>query len=154
MLKIINEPNIILHTRSVAIKMADIVSGKFNNLIAEMTETMIKSNGVGLAAPQVGKNIRLIIVATDPEKADNLGIKAFFNPVITFKSKEKKILSEGCLSVPGQYGLVKRIAKIRIKAIDQKGQELTFKAKGLLSQIFQHEIDHLNGELYIEKTEK
>jgi len=153
MFKIVTEPNLILHKKSLAVSIGDIKAGKFNGLIDNMVKTMIKSDGVGLAAPQIGKSMHLAIVSMNPERRDSLQPKAFFNPTITFESKEKKVLHEGCLSVPKQYGLIKRAAKIRVKAIDQNGDEVKIKAKGLLAQIFQHEIDHLNGQLYIEKVE-
>ncbi|HMB25839.1 MAG TPA: peptide deformylase, partial [Patescibacteria group bacterium] len=123
-------------------KLADPAMQKF---IDEMKETMVKKDGVGLAGPQVGVTKRLIIVNTKN------GTKCFINPEIVKKSWKKEAGEEGCLSVPGVYGSVKRSVRVVIHAYDRNGEKIKLETKGLLARIFQHEIDHLNGVLFIDK---
>ncbi|MFA7209191.1 MAG: peptide deformylase [Parcubacteria group bacterium] len=118
------------------------------NLITDMLETMEINSGVGLAAPQVGKSVRLCVIRVDDETY------ILINPRITFKSYLKEVWEEGCLSFPGKFIPVKRHKKVRVKALDENGEEITIKAEGLLSRALQHEIDHLDGKLYIEKEAK
>jgi len=147
-LDVIKNPNSILRKVSEPISEADLLSAKTQSLIDNMIETMKVENGVGLAAPQVGEHLRIIIAET------NEGPRAFINPKII--SKSEKIVSgeEGCLSVPGVYGIVKRHKKVKIKAKNRQGEPVRMSAGGLLSVIFQHEIDHLDGILFIDKAEK
>ncbi len=117
-------------------------------LILDMFETMEKNNGVGLAAPQVGKSLRLCVIKLDGKSY------VLINPVFKSKSWKKIIGEEGCLSLPGQYMQVKRSQKVKVRALDRKGREIIVQAQNLLARIFQHEIDHLNGTLIIEKIVK
>jgi peptide deformylase len=144
MFKIITNPNPILRKKSQPIK--DVLDVELQKMLPEMVETMIKKDGVGLAAPQIGKNIRLVTVRF---KNDNL---ILFNPVIVKKSLFKEWDEEGCLSVPGVFGDVKRHKKIAIKYLDQNNLEQQLNAEGLLARIIQHEIDHLDGILFIDKA--
>lgn len=144
MLKIVIHPNSILRKKSEKIK--DPLSLDIQKLIPEMIKTMIAKDGVGLAAPQIGKNIRMIIVRY---KDNNLVI---INPKIIKKSLLKEWDEEGCLSVPGIFGDVKRCKKITIKYLDELGKEKKLSAEGLLARIIQHEIDHLDGILFIDKA--
>lgn len=112
-----------------------------------MIET-VNGRGIGLAAPQVGTNKRIIIVQTKN------GPTAFINPKIFSTSLFKNSGEEGCLSVPGVWGVVKRFKKVKIKALNRQGEKIIIKADGLESRIFQHEIDHLDGLLFIDKVEK
>ena len=113
-----------------------------------MVLTMKKAPGVGLAAPQIGKSIRLIIVDHTPEPF------VLINPKIKKHSLRRDTLEEGCLSVPGKYGLIKRYKSVQVKAQTLDGKPFELEAKGFLAEIFQHEIDHLNGTLYIDKALK
>jgi peptide deformylase len=144
MLKIITNPNPILRQKSQPIK--DITAKELQALIPEMAETMIKKDGVGLAAPQIGQNIRLIVIRY---KDDNL---AMINPKIIKKSFLKEWDEEGCLSVPNIFGDVKRCKKITIKYLDTSGQEQKLIGEGFLARVVQHEVDHLDGVLFIDKA--
>ncbi len=120
-----------------------------------MVETMSAANGVGLAAPQIGQNIRLIVInqlAVDSPNFKKKSDLVLANPAITKKSWRREWLREGCLSVPGSQGEVERYTKISVKALDLSGKIINFEASGLLAEIVQHEIDHLNGALYIDKA--
>jgi peptide deformylase len=110
----------------------------------DMAETMIADQGIGLAAPQIGKNIRLIIVNT------NDGPIAMFNPVLLKKSLLKEWGEEGCLSIPKVFGDVKRHKSVRCQFITPEGKERTIDASGLMARVIQHEIDHLDGILFID----
>ena len=116
-------------------------------LIEDMYETMHHADGVGLAAPQIGKNIRLIVVR---HKDVDLVI---INPKISRKSLAKEWDEEGCLSVPGKYGQVKRHKKIYVNYLDQNGDKKKIIAEGFLARIIQHENDHLNGILFIDRAQ-
>lgn len=118
------------------------------NLVKDMTETMYTASGVGLAAPQVGVAKRIIII-DDEEK----GAIALINPEIIEKEGEM-ISEEGCLSLPELYAQVKRFARIKVEGWDLNGEKITIEAKDLLARVIQHEIDHLNGILFIDKIGK
>jgi len=128
-------------------------------LIKQMREVMKIAQGVGLSANQLGLNLR-VFVAQLPEEAINVNQRneykpafyAIFNPQIIKFSKEKMIMEEGCLSVPGIAGLVERPEKITLIGQDKNGKKIKIKAWGLLARIFQHEVDHLNGILFIDKA--
>lgn len=145
-LPIITYPHPVLTEKTELIK--DVKKASIKKLIANMLETMEANNGVGLAAPQVGKSVRLCVIRVD----DITYI--LINPKITYKSWRKEIAEEGCLSFPGKFIPVKRYKKVRVKALDEKGNEVIIKAEGLLGRALQHEIDHLDGKLYIEKEVK
>lgn len=115
-------------------------------LISDMLETMVKNNGVGLAAPQVGKSLRLCVIQVDDETY------VLINPRITYKSYLKETCQEGCLSFPGKFLPIQRHKKVRVKALNEHGEEVTVKAQGLLSRALQHEIDHLDGKVFIERV--
>jgi len=113
-----------------------------------MIEACREANGIGLAAPQIGKSIRLCII-----NLENVGLEPFalINPKIVKKSWKKNEMEEGCLSIPGVFGIVKRPAKIKVKAQNLNGEEKTFDADGLLARVIQHEVDHLDGILFTSK---
>ncbi len=119
------------------------------DLAERMGLAMAEFKGVGLAAPQINQAIRLIVV-TDEKK----GFIPMINPSVTFSSKEKVASEEGCLSIPNVYGIVKRAAKIRYSYQDLAGNIIKAKAKGLTAIIIQHECDHIDGILFIDKAEK
>ena len=125
--------------------------GEIDEILKKIKETMVKANGVGLAANQIGLDMQ-VFIARIPEEIIDWNFYVIFNPKITEFSKEKNIDEEGCLSVPGIYGSVERFSKIIIAGQDKNGKKIKFKADGLLSRIFQHEIDHLNGILFIDKA--
>lgn len=146
-LKILTIPEPSLRQKSAAIKPAEIL--KLKPLILNMIETMYAADGVGLAAAQIGKNIRLAIVGKEgaPDKKGWVLI----NPKIIKHSWKRIKDEEGCLSVPGVRKEVARFAKITIKALDAKGQPLNFQAENLFARVIQHEIDHLDGILIVDK---
>ena len=123
------------------------VNKKLRALIDDMAETMYKTEGVGLAAPQVAVSKRIIVV----DDQVGSGLIVLINPEITH-AEGSQVGPEGCLSVPGHYGDVERFNKITVKGIDPHNKKVTIKAEGFLARIFQHEIDHLEGHLFIEKA--
>lgn len=114
-------------------------------LIFDMLETMEKNNGMGLAAPQVGKSVRLCVIKFDRKTY------VLINPKIKSKSIRCEIMEEGCLSFPGQFLSIKRPKKVKVTAFDKNGEKIQIQAEGILARAFQHEIDHLDGILFIEK---
>ena len=112
-----------------------------------MFETMHSVGGVGLAAPQIGIPLRVIVISI-PEGEDI----ALINPKLV-RRKGERLINEGCLSVPGYVGEIKRAESVTVKGRNQNGKEIQIKADGLLAQALQHEIDHLNGVLYVDCLE-
>ncbi len=145
-LKIITNPDPILRKKSAEISQKDISSQKIKELFSDMGKTMLESDGVGLAAPQIGKNIRLCVINTKNE------LKCLINPRITKKSWAREWGEEGCLSIPNVFGKVKRHKKIACQYIDLDGKQAKLSADGLLARVIQHEIDHLDGVLFIDKA--
>jgi len=124
------------------------IDGSIKKLIRDMIETMHSEPGrVGLAAPQIGVPLRVIVIGI-PEEEDI----AIINPEIV-RSRGERSIDEGCLSVPGYFGQIKRAESVTVKGRDQDGKEIRIKAEGLLAQVLEHEIDHLNGVLYLEHLE-
>src|SRR5690606_36333599 len=130
---------------------------EFKNYIQEMFATLNKTkDGVALAAPQIGISYRIFVVSgkvinpDDEKKAPN-GL-VFINPKIIKLSRKKLELEEGCLSVENVYGLIKRSEKTSIEAYDENGNKISWNGSGLMSQIFQHEIDHLDGILFVDSA--
>jgi peptide deformylase len=129
-------------------KSVEKIDEKVKSLIKDMIDTMEKEGGVGLAAPQIGVSRRVIVVNMSDE------IKAFINPEMKILGKEKIDSEEGCLSV---YSIrdfsVQRFKKVEVKAKDLNGKDVVFVAEDLVARIFQHEIDHLNGIIYIDRLD-
>lgn len=128
-------------------KPVEEVNEKIRILAQDMIETMHKFNGVGLAAVQVGILKRIVVIHTDYEKEEPI---ILINPEI-IKQKGAQTVEEGCLSFPNKFAKVVRPEEIVIKALDENGKEIEIKGKGLLAQAISHEIDHLNGEVFIDK---
>jgi peptide deformylase len=153
LLEIITLPNPIL--RRKARKVTEF--GKdFRLLVDDMVETMREAPGVGLAAPQVAISLRLIVVEYGDDENETIPKKLFVlaNPEIVEKSEEMVFGIEGCLSVPGLIGEVERHESITVKGQNRHGQTAKIKANGWLARIFQHEIDHLEGIVYTDLTDK
>ncbi len=123
------------------------INDDIRRLVEDMFETMYAANGVGLAAPQVGKNIRLAIIDTGDDPL------VFINPEI-IKSSGKETCDEGCLSLPGLSEKVQRAARVVARATDLDGQDFEIEAEGLLARAIQHELDHLDGVLFIDRISK
>jgi len=143
MLDIIKYPDKIL--RKKVKRVSNISSDEIQNLIAEMKETMIASDGLGLAANQVNKDLKILVVNTKD------GAKAFINPFIYWKSFKKCVAEEGCLSFPNIFGTVRRPERTRLFYSDEQGKLRHLASEGLIARVLQHEIDHLNGVLFIDK---
>lgn len=143
---VLTHPNTILREKSRDVLVSEIQSDEMQTLVDDMKQTMIDDNGVGLAAPQIGEHLRLIVCESKK------GVTAYFNPVIVERSDRMTNSEEGCLSIPDVYGVVTRHKTVTVKALDRQGKEMTIKAKGLPSIVFQHEIDHLNGVLFIDRA--
>lgn len=114
-------------------------------LVRDLGDTMTAASGIGLAAVQIGIPLRVLVMAT------SRGPRAFINPTIVKSSRKTVTGEEGCLSIPGLFGIVPRSKDIEVEALDPRGAHFTYKAKGLQSRILQHEIDHLNGILFIDR---
>lgn len=127
----------------------DTVDDALRTLIDDMLETMYAERGIGLAAPQVGVGRRVLVldVADDGAEARPM---AFINPEIVWQSAEEVAAEEGCLSVPGQYSEVIRPERIRVRYLDRDGRESEIEADGLLARCLQHEMDHLDGTLFVD----
>ncbi|MGB9639508.1 MAG: peptide deformylase [Anaerolineales bacterium] len=151
--EIITHPNSIL--RRKAHKVSDF-GKELQTLIDDMVETMRAEPGVGLAAPQVAVSLRLIVVEFGDEEDETVPPKLYIvaNPEITHLSEEMVKGVEGCLSIPGFAGEVNRAVEIVVRGQNRNGKPIRIKAKGWLARIFQHEIDHLNGVLFIDRAEK
>lgn len=131
---------------------AKVVNGVTDDLkpfILDMFDTMFAENGVGLAAPQVGTSRRILVLAVPVKKHQRVDM-TIINPEIV-SAKGWEIGEEGCLSVPGIYDEVKRAYEIEIKGLDESGRPLALKAEGYLARAIQHEIDHLNGVLFVDR---
>ncbi|MBI2355759.1 MAG: peptide deformylase [Candidatus Doudnabacteria bacterium] len=144
-LEIVTVPNPILEQKTKPVEKLD---RTILNLAKNMVETCRNAQGIGLAAPQVGKSIRLCII-----NLEHMGIPPFVlvNPKITNRSWKKVEMEEGCLSIPGIYGIVKRPERIKVKALNLEGKENELEADGLLARVIQHEVDHLDGILITSK---
>ena len=151
--EIVTLPQAIL--RHKARKVSDFGPG-FQTLVEDMIETMRQAPGVGLAAPQVGESTRLIVVEYGDEENEETPPKLYVlaNPEITRSSEDTVLGTEGCLSIPGIQGDVERLAAGTVKGLNRHGRPMTVKAKGWLARIFQHEIDHLDGVLFVDRAEK
>lgn len=125
----------------------DVIDDRIKALADDMFDTMHKFDGLGLAAVQVGILKRLIVIDLYDEETKF----ALVNPEIVWHSEETEEFDEGCLSFPNQFGKVVRFSKVKVKAQDLDGKNVTLEAEGLLAQALQHEIDHLNGEVFKDK---
>ncbi len=168
LLKIITNPNPILREKAREITKEELESEKIQKLILDMGETMKKANGIGLAAPQINESLQIICIdirECDPNgsirkkispslthtSAGGKEISVLINPRITWSSIVKNIMEEGCLSIPGINKNVKRPKNVRVKCLNAKGEKIKFKATELFARVLQHEIDHLEGILFIDR---
>ena len=142
------EDNPILRKKSVAIRKFDAGLKKFAK---EMRKAMLKKDGLGLAAPQVGVNERMVVV-TIGYKTNNAIVTVMVNPVITEFSDETCVEEEGCLSLPGIYKKVERPRGVTVKFFDVDGGEQTLRLKDLDARVVQHEVDHLDGVLFVDRV--
>jgi peptide deformylase len=145
-LPLVTIPTPSLRVRSTEVDPAQIGTPEFQAFLDTLIATMHVADGVGIASPQVGRNERIFIVN------ERFGAKAYINPEITLLTEADVDSEEGCLSVPKTWGMVKRAKKIHLKALDRHGRRIEFDAKGFPAIVYQHEFDHLEGILFIDKA--
>ena len=145
-LPILIAPNQILKARALPVKPAD--SDLVRDLIPRMFATMYEAPGIGLAAPQVSQSLRLIVIDLAPN--DKRQPYSLINPEIVAASEELATREEGCLSLPGQYAEITRPARVKVRYLDEAGAKREIQADGLLAACLQHEIDHLDGVLFVD----
>lgn len=139
--------NPILRKKSISIKKID---AKLKKLVKDMSDTLSKAKGIGLAAPQVGKNIRVIVALLNVNTPQQTLVE-MVNPDIEKRSEAKETAEEGCLSLPGIYGNVERSKSITVRFQTLKNQKLTLHLEGLNARIVQHEVDHIDGILIVDR---
>lgn len=154
LLKIITEPNETLHEVSEYVHISEIKTPRFQKFIDDMIETMYKKDGVGLAAPQVNISKQITVITKEYSSFEKNNELVLINPKWEKMSRWQAWDEEGCLSVPGIWGKVKRYKKIKVKALNRYGESIEFIAEGFFARIIQHEVDHLNGILFIEKAKQ
>lgn len=128
-------------------KPVAVVDDRIRQLVRDMAETMYAAPGIGLAATQVDVHERVVVIDLSE---DGKKLRVFINPEILWSSEECKTYEEGCLSVPGVYDEVERPARVKVRALDEHGNAFELDADGLLAVCIQHEIDHLNGKMFVE----
>jgi len=143
LLPILRYPDPRLHTRARPVAVVD---EAIRQLIKDMAETMYEAPGIGLAATQVDVHLRVVIIDISEDRSD---LRAFINPEILARSGEQTC-EEGCLSVPGIYDKVTRAERVRVRALDARGEPFELEAEGLLAVCVQHELDHLEGKVFVE----
>ena len=148
--KILIEPEPLLRKKCDPIEKVD---DDLRKLMNDMLETMYHAPGIGLAAIQIGILKRVVVIDITKEEGKKNPL-FFVNPEIVFKSKETSVYEEGCLSLPGQYAEIERPAECLVKYLDYSGKTQELKTDGLLSTCIQHEVDHLNGVLFIDYLSK
>jgi len=148
LLPILTLPNPQLRQRSADVDPKYLKTPEFQVWLDDLIETMWKADGVGIAAPQVGSPIR-VFVAVDGKTPH-----VVVNPVMTGKSWRMEDGEEGCLSVPGKYGIVRRYRTFKIKCLDRNGEKVAHEPTGFFARVLQHELDHLDGVLFIDRAKK
>lgn len=159
---VLQDPNPILHKITLPITQG-FRSNSLKKLITNMKDALKSEDGLGLAAPQIGESLNIFVIPKNMApivKTPMIPISlikplkptVFINPKITFASKSKETMDEGCLSVKGIFHPISRSYKVKLKALDDKGRKFTVSAEGLLARVFQHETDHLNGILFLERV--
>ncbi len=150
LLKILTYPDPRLRKRSVQVERID---KEIEKLLDDMIETMYKAPGVGLAAPQVGINLRVIVIDVSVKQEGTPGLIQLINPEIV-SSEAKQVEEEGCLSITGFSSEVRRKATVKVQGLDRSGKLIEIEGSGLLARAFQHEIDHIDGILYIDRLSR
>ena len=154
-LKLYEYPEPILKQKAQKVEKVD---AEIQKLLDDMLETMYASAGLGLAAPQIGVSKRIVVIDVEQEDDDN-GVKSgnplcLVNPEIIWRSEDKVCGEEGCLSVPKQRAEVERNAEVKVRYLDYEGNEQEIFGDGLLAVCLQHELDHLDGLLYIDRISR
>ena len=146
----------VLRQQAREIPGAEVTSPPLQRLAADMVETMIDYEGIGLAAPQVFQSLRLIVLGmpdVDPDEEGVIPLTVLFNPEFTAMSDERVDGWEGCLSIPDVRGVVPRSAAVNVKGLDAQGQPVELSAEGFFARVLQHEIDHLDGVIFLDRME-
>lgn len=143
LLPILRYPDERLHTKAKPVQQVD---DTIRKLVADMAETMYEAPGIGLAATQVNVHLRVVVIDTSEDKSKLL---VLINPQILKRSGEQSC-EEGCLSVPGIYETVTRAEQVTVRALNEKGEAFELEAEGLLAVCIQHELDHLDGKVFVE----
>ncbi len=146
LLSILEAPHPILKTRAALVTDIDV---SVRRLMDDMLETMYRAPGIGLAAPQVGVTKRIIVVDLAKEGEERRPMR-IVNPEITWRSEESEVAEEGCLSLPEQFAEVRRPKAVRMRYLDEVGGEREVEAEGLFARCLQHEVDHLDGVLFVD----
>jgi peptide deformylase len=151
--QIVYTPDPVLRRKAHKVTVFD---KEFKTLVGDMVETLREAPGVGLAAPQIGLSMRLIVVEYGDDEDDTVPKKLYVvaNPEFIHQSEEKVDGVEACLSVPGLCGTVERHEEVVVKGFNKNGQPVKIKAKGWLARVFQHEIDHLDGVLFTDRAKR
>ena len=159
MVKIVQREDPVLRQVATPVLLKDIGSKTIKRIIKDMVVAVTsQDDGIAIAAPQIGVSLRIFVVSkrlfevTESKLAGPPRDLVFINPEITKRSREQKEMEEGCLSVRYLYGKVRRSAKATISAYDETGKKITIGASGLLAQVFQHEVDHLDGKLFTDRA--
>jgi peptide deformylase len=153
-LKVARMGHPILRTKCETIDPDKITGPEVQSLIRDLFETMIEYNGVGLAAPQVHQPVRLVIAGGEVDEEGQNKFRILINPEITVMDENDRLgMYEGCLSLPGLRGWVERPASIKVVAWNEKGEKLDFALEGFPAVVVQHECDHLDGILYVDRIE-
>ena len=163
-LQIVQAGDPVLRKQSRLLTKSEITSPQIQQLIELMRDTMREAPGVGLAAPQIGVSLQIAVIEDQPgylahHSADELAetqrsvvpFHVIINPKLTILGKSSAQFFEGCLSVSGYQAIVDRALNVRVECLNERGEEITIKAQGWYARILQHEIDHLNGTLYIDR---
>lgn len=164
MKEIVQKENPVLREKAKTVPLELIESDKIKTVIKNMREALqSQEDGVAIAAPQIGESLRIFVVSgrvyhimkkdSDETKDIKYPDEIYINPEITKISRRKHKVEEGCLSVRWLYGKVKRAEKVTVEAFDENGKKISRGGSGLMAQIFQHEVDHLDGVLFIDKAE-
>ena len=143
LLPILRYPDPRLHTKALPVTVMD---DTIRRLVADMAETMYEAPGIGLAATQVDVHKRVVVIDVSEDRS---ALMAFINPEIIERDGEQ-VCEEGCLSVPGIYEKVTRAERVKVKALNENGEPFELEAHGLLAVCIQHEIDHLDGKVFVE----
>jgi len=153
MVEVLQKGHKILEQIAQEVILKEITDPKIKNILSKMKGVLKNTeDAIALAGPQIGESLRIFVVSNKFFKKDNQDFLIFINPVITKLSKEKQWMEEGCLSVRNVYGEVERSKKALVQAYDEDGKKFSFGASELLAQVFQHEIDHLDGILFTSKA--
>ncbi len=143
-----------LRKKTADFDFKDFTKKEITELVSRMRRIMRVANGVGLSANQIGLNLNMFVAEVPDVDDGGMKFYAIFNPKIEKKSEDTAILEEGCLSIPGKWGYVPRAERVTLTGFDKNGKPIKIKAWGLLAHVFQHETDHLQGKLFIDRTKK